>query len=134
MPRKNRLIRERARRLREQIDRNELVSRTPGGKALRNQFKGHVRDLARAYTEISIATLVRLQGPKENANVQLLAATALLERGWGKPAQTIVGDEENPVQHRVVHEVRRTIVRPKAANDENDKSGPIISDIEFSRS
>ena len=134
MPRKNRLIRERAKRLQAQIDRNELVSRTPGGKPLQNQFKGHVRDLARAYTELSIQVLVTLQTFSKSDNIRLLAATTLLERGWGKPAQTIVGDEDNPVMHRHVHEVRRTIIRPKAVNDENHQSGPVLSDVEFTSS
>jgi len=127
MPRKQRLIRERARRLRDQMDMGDYVAKSAHGQKLRNQFKGHVRDLARAYTEISIETLVRLQGRKQNPNVQLLAATALLERGWGKPAQTIMGDQDNPVQVNHVHEIKRTFVRADAANDEDRKLRPEIT-------
>jgi hypothetical protein len=39
------------------------------------------------------------------------AANSLLDRGWGKPAQTHGGDDSLPAIN-VVHEIRRTIVDP----------------------
>lgn len=111
MPRKQRLVKERARRLAAQVDADH-VSKSPGGKVLKNQFAGHVRDIARAYTEVTMAELIKLATKSKSENMRLLASTAILERGWGKPAQAHVGgdDGDNPIRH--VHEVRRTIVRP----------------------
>jgi hypothetical protein len=59
-----------------------------------------IKSLARAYTEKAIETLGGIMsqpGCPESARVA--AATALLDRGWGKPAQAVVGGDEtdNPI-------------------------------------
>lgn len=108
MPRKQRLVRERAKRLAAQIDETH-VSRSPGRKRLKDQFMGHVRDIARAHTEVAMSELVKLMTKSKSENMRLLSATAVLERGWGKPAQAHVGEEDGaPIKH--IHEIRRTIV------------------------
>jgi hypothetical protein len=33
--------------------------------------------------------------------VAIMAANALLDRGYGKPTQTLTGDPEKPLQHNV---------------------------------
>lgn len=116
MPRKQRLVKERARRLAAQMDKDH-VAKSPGGKALKDQFRGHARDIARAYTEVAMAELVKLATKSKSENMRLLSSTAILERGWGKPAQAHVGGEDgdNPIRH--VHEVRRTIVRPSSKKE-----------------
>lgn len=120
MPRRNRLIRERAKRLQAEIEKEEYKSRTPGGKLLRNQFRGHVRDLARAYTEVAIEELAKLMTRSKSEATRLLAATTILERGWGKPAQAIIGPDEGENPVRVVHEIKRSLVRaPQRADNEN---------------
>ena len=51
---------------------------------------GRVRELARTHTETAIATLVGImldEGAKTAARVA--AATALLDRAWGKPTQPV---------------------------------------------
>jgi hypothetical protein len=54
---------------------------------------GHVRDLARAHTEDAIKTLVEIRGDKtQPAPARVAAATALLDRAWGKPSQPLDGD------------------------------------------
>jgi hypothetical protein len=54
---------------------------------------GHVRDLARAHTEDAIRTLVEIRGDKtQPAPARVAAATALLDRAWGKPSQPLDGD------------------------------------------
>jgi len=84
-------------------------SGNPGG---RPKADARVRDLAQAQTENAIAALVRvLEDKKAPAASRVSAAVALLDRGWGKPAQTIVGDSEADPIH-LVTEIRRTIVRP----------------------
>jgi len=57
------------------------VSGNPGGRP-----KGDVAQLARVHTTDAIKALVKaLQRPKE----AVPAAIALLDRGWGRPTQTI---------------------------------------------
>lgn len=72
----------------------------PGG---RPKEVVHVRDLARTYTEEAIRTLAEIMGNgdmKEAARVS--AAQALLDRGWGKPAQPVDGDGEGgPIQQTI---------------------------------
>jgi hypothetical protein len=50
--------------------------------------------LARSYTTEAVEALVRgLKDPKH----YVAAASALLDRGWGRPTQPIAGDGERPV-------------------------------------
>jgi hypothetical protein len=52
-----------------------------------------VQELARTHTKEAVEALVRgLDDPKH----YVAAATALLDRGWGKPTQPIAGDEDRP--------------------------------------
>lgn len=54
---------------------------------------GIVRTLARENTEKAIRALVDALDD-EDARVRIAAANSVLDRGWGKPAQAIVGGEE----------------------------------------
>lgn len=60
--------------------------------------KGHsqMRAIARDFTEHAIARLVDMLHSPEG-NVVVKAATALLDRGWGKPAQEITGIGGGPL-------------------------------------
>jgi hypothetical protein len=49
-----------------------------------------VKELARQYTDAAIAALVRAL---DNEKTCVAAASALLDRGYGKPAQEITGPE-----------------------------------------
>lgn len=65
-------------------------SGNPGGRPI------GVQKLAREHTAEAIATLVRhLNHPK----LAVQAAVALLDRGWGKPAQEITGPEGGPLSY-----------------------------------
>lgn len=47
-----------------------------------------IRDLAQAHTTEAIETLVFIaQNPKASDSARVQACNALLDRGWGKPAQ-----------------------------------------------
>jgi hypothetical protein len=61
-------------------------SGNPGG---RPKGLGRIRDIAQKHTELAMETLKDIckNGESETARVQ--AATALLDRGWGKPAQSV---------------------------------------------
>jgi hypothetical protein len=54
----------------------------------------HVQELARQHTAAAIQALFEaLKSPRE----RVPAAVALLDRGWGKPVQMVLGDPERPV-------------------------------------
>jgi len=64
------------------------VSGNPGGRA-----KG-LEQIARAHTPAAIAALVAaLKSTRE----RVPAAIALLDRGWGRPAQAITGENGQPI-------------------------------------
>lgn len=76
-----------------------------------------IRSLARSHTESALSTLA---GIMTNADAppaaRVSAATALLDRGWGKPSQPIGGaDDLDPLQ--LVHRIERAIVDPGAEHE-----------------
>jgi hypothetical protein len=69
------------------------ISGNPSG---RPKVEGEVRDLARRYTKRASRRLAELiKSPNER--VAVVAATALLDRGWGRPAQVLTGAEGAPL-------------------------------------
>jgi hypothetical protein len=62
-------------------------SGNPGG---RPGGLGEIREIAREHTEPAIGILVAVMNDQQAApSSRVAAATALLDRGWGRPAQTI---------------------------------------------
>jgi hypothetical protein len=59
--------------------------------------------LARNHTERALSVLAGIMDePQSGATARVAAANSLLDRGWGKAAQVIAGDDENgPVQHKL---------------------------------
>jgi hypothetical protein len=59
-----------------------------------------IRSLARSHTDSAVKTLVGIMGqPKAPPAARVAAASAILDRGWGKPAQAMAGpDGEGPVK------------------------------------
>jgi len=54
-----------------------------------------IRTLARSYTKAAINTLVGImRQPKAPPAARVMAANALLDRGWGKAAQLVAVDGE----------------------------------------
>jgi hypothetical protein len=57
--------------------------------------------LARSHTAAAINTLARImRHPKVSPAARVMAAVALLDRGWGKPTQELKGDPDNPIKHQ----------------------------------
>ncbi len=80
-------------------------SGNPGGRPKDNAV---VRDLAREHTLGAIKALADAL-EDENSRVRVTAAEALLDRGWGKPAQTIGGDPDGaPVTFKGIVEFIRS--------------------------
>ena len=69
------------------------ASPNPGG---RPAALTEVRELARRHTAVAIAKLVKIAERGKSEMACIAAATALLDRGWGKPTQPIAGDDEMP--------------------------------------
>jgi hypothetical protein len=61
-----------------------------GNPAGRPKVVGEVRDLARAHTETALNTLVSIaSNPRYPPAARVSAASALLDRGYGRPAQEL---------------------------------------------
>jgi hypothetical protein len=75
-----------------------------------------IRSLARGHTEAAINTLVGVMNSVEaHPAARVSAATAILDRGWGKPTQPISGDEDGPAIN-IITKIERVIVdAPKQA-------------------
>jgi len=69
------------------------ASPNPGG---RPAGMAEVRDLARSYTAIAIEKLAHLVQHAKSEQASIAAASALLDRGWGRPTQPIAGDDDMP--------------------------------------
>ena len=70
-----------------------------------------IRTLARSYTKAAINTLVGImRQPKAPPAARVMAANALLDRGWGKAAQLVAVDGEI----RQLVEVKLNVVQPGA--------------------
>lgn len=82
-------------------------SGNPGGRPKLPEDVKHVRELARQYTASAVAALVEVL-ESDSAAGKVAAANALLDRGWGKPEQSIVGPGENG-EHLFSEIVRRIV-------------------------
>jgi hypothetical protein len=69
------------------------ISGNPGG---RPKVEGEIRNLARKYSRTAIRRLAQLVKSK-NERVAVAAATALLDRAWGRPAQALTGADGAPL-------------------------------------
>jgi hypothetical protein len=69
--------------------------------------------LARAHTEKAIAVLVKAMD-NEDERIAVDAASRILDRGYGKPAQSVElgSDPDQPL----VHEIVRRIIAPQSGN------------------
>lgn len=78
-----------------------------------------IKSLARAHTERAIQVLAGIMDqPEAPHSARVAAATALLDRGWGKPTQLIGGDEDHPLR---IERIERAIVH---TSDSDSRSLP----------
>lgn len=88
-----------------------FVKGQSGNPSGRPKEDAEVKALARSFGPEAINKLAELMRG-DNPKVASSAAIALLDRGFGKPAQVIAGDPENPLQ--TVNRVERVVVDAKA--------------------
>lgn len=68
----------------------------------RRREDSHVRALARQYTEQAIQTLGDIMTDRDAPPAcRVTAASSLLDRGWGKPAQAITNDGDETFKMEV---------------------------------
>lgn len=66
-------------------------------KGSSDKVSKEIKDLCKGYTEEIISTLIEIVRNKKASPVARIAAgNSILDRGWGKPTQTIAGDPDNP--------------------------------------
>ena len=67
-----------------------------GNAGGRPKAEENVRNLARSHTELAVATLVTIAESGQSETAKVAAATAILDRGWGRPTQPLSGDDDAP--------------------------------------
>jgi hypothetical protein len=71
-----------------------MPSPNPKGRPKQPKNTAEVRTLAREHTTGAIETLVRVHSnPKAPPAARVAAATAIIDRGWGKPSGDLEGAE-----------------------------------------
>jgi hypothetical protein len=81
-----------------------------------------LRSLARAHTELAVQTLAGIarNGVSEQARVG--ASEALLNRGWGRPAQ-VRSDEGDVTLQVIIRTITDVVPYPKPVTIEHDDGG-----------
>ena len=71
-----------------------------------------IRSLARSHTKTAINVLAGIMRSKDvTAAARVSAATALLDRGWGKVTQPLGGGDDGALE--LIHRIERVIVHPE---------------------
>jgi hypothetical protein len=74
--------------------KREGAGRRPGPNGRGAAFK-HLRELARSYTEEAVLTIVNIMRTSKDAWLRLACANAILDRGYGKPREGQVVEQED---------------------------------------
>jgi len=72
-------------------------------KGTPNKNTSFLRDIAREYTEEAVQVLVDAMKNGETFDIRAKAADKLLDRGWGRPAQSHehTGAEGGPIETKI---------------------------------
>jgi hypothetical protein len=73
-------------------------SGNPSGRPKVTEEHLRIRQLAQKHTTDAFSALLRIMRSKKSADSSVVAAaTAILDRGWGKPTQPITGAGDTPL-------------------------------------
>lgn len=91
------------------------AGRKTGGrvKGVPNKATAQLKALAQRHTSEALKTLAKIMKGGDSDSARVSAAKELLDRGYGKPAQALVGGDDDSPPIRFT-EIRRTIVDPKS--------------------
>lgn len=71
-----------------------------------------IRSLARSHTRTALNVLVGVMRSKDaTAAARVTAATAILDRGWGKASQAVQNGDSGALE--LIHRIERVIVHPE---------------------
>jgi hypothetical protein len=71
-----------------------------------------IRSLARSHTRTAINALVGVMKSKDATHAaRVSAATAILDRGWGRPVQAVKNGDNGALE--LIHKIERVIVHPE---------------------
>ena len=77
-----------------------------------------IRSLARSHTRTAIKVLVGVMNSKDATHTACLAAAnAILDRGWGKPPQSLETADKGAIE--LIHKIERIIVHPEDSDSES---------------
>ena len=77
-----------------------------------------IRSLARSHTRTAINVLVGVMRAKDaTPAARVSAATAILDRGWGRPVQALQNSEDGALE--LIHKIERVIVHPENSDSES---------------
>lgn len=80
-----------------------------------------IRSLARSHTQTALRVLVAvMRNTKATPPARVAAANAILDRGWGKPTQSLSNDES---ALELIHRIERVIVHPDHDGAEESHNG-----------
>jgi hypothetical protein len=78
-----------------------------------------IRSLARSHTKSAILALAGVMRAKDaTPAARVSAATALLDRGWGRPPQAIQNGENGALE--LIHRIERVIVHPDPSDSDRE--------------
>ncbi len=100
-----------------------------------NKATGEVRAIAQEYTESAVRVLAEIMVSKDAPPAaRVSAASALLDRGHGRPSQAIVGANDTPLipaftatpdrVAAVFLALAQRLPRPRIAGSDDDADGP----------
>ena len=72
-------------------------------KGTPNKISTEIREAARRYGPEALRLHVKLMRASKNEDVRQRSANVILDRAYGRPAQTISKDDENPLQLLMDH-------------------------------
>ena len=77
-----------------------------------------IRSLARSHTRTAVNVLVGIMRSKDStAAARVSAANAILDRGWGKPPQSLQNGDGGALE--LIHRIERVIVSPENSDRED---------------
>ncbi|QPF95165.1 hypothetical protein IC761_11050 [Bradyrhizobium commune] len=97
---------------------NDPVRLPVARKSSRARTPTEIRTLARSHTRTAIKVLVGvMRSDDATPAARVSAANAILDRGWGKAAQTMENGEDGVLQ--LIHRIERIIVHPIQSDGED---------------
>ncbi len=97
-------------------------SGNPGG---RPRVVGEVQDIARQHSKAAIETLAEImKDSSASVAARVSAAVAILDRGYGKPAQTV---QAHVARQSVAEMSDAELMAIAAEATSDDESGPIVN-------